>query len=344
MKALLHDGEHGYRLIEMPRPEVGPGTIVVRVRVVGICRSHVAVHRHKTGKPERVPNGYEVSGEIVEVGQGVSGWAAGDRVAVDVTCQGLACGKCRYCLAGQFRRCLNRIEGWGGGFAEYMKRRAWGCYRLPDGVSWKAGALTEPLAVSVHALRRGDMRGGETVVVLGAGTIGLTAIAAAKLWGARRVFATARYPHQAALAGRLGADAAFTAGDRVLERAVLDATGGIGADLVVETVGGTSPDTMRQAATLARPLGRIVVVGGFQKLVEVDLLTPLLKEHNVLFSYCYGIQEGRADFQMAVDILASSGLPLEDIVTHTFPIERFEKAFDMAADKSQGSVKVQLAP
>ena len=159
---------------------------------------------------------------------------------------------------GQFRQCLDKLFGEGvgnGGFAEYIVRRADGCYQLPDALSWEEGALVEPLAVSVHGIRRGSMSGDETVAVLGAGTIGLTAVAAARAMGAGKIFATARHEQQVAMAKRLGADDALPPDGPAFKDALLEATDGRGADLTIETVGGSSEATAVQAINVTRMQG-----------------------------------------------------------------------------------------
>jgi len=138
-----------------------------------------------------------------------------------------------------------------------LKRKGVACYRLPDHVSWEEGALVEPLAAGVHGIRRARMMGGETVVVLGSGTIGLTAIAAARAMGAGKIFITARYKQQADMAVRLGADVAFSPERPEFEEAVTETTHGAGADIVIETVGGRDFTTMTQAISVARGKGRI---------------------------------------------------------------------------------------
>ena len=342
MKAALHDGEV-MQVVEIPRPDVERDTAIVRVRASGICGSDLNVLRDST-EPQELPSGHEIAGEIVEIGPGVKGWSVGDRVAVDTVTLGRACGTCRFCRAGQYFHCLNQAEGWGGGFAQYVKRKALGCHRLPDGLSWEEGALVEPLAVSVHGVRKGKLRGGEAVVVLGAGTIGLTTVAAARAMGAGRIFATARHKHQADMALKLGADAVFAPDDPGLKETLDEATSGLGADLVVETVGGYSGETVKQAIEVCRPLGRVVVLGGFRKPVEMEFLPLLQGEKALVFAVCYSISDERHDFEIAIDIIASGKLPLKDMVTHTFSLEQVREAFKTAYDKSTGSIKVQLTP
>ena len=341
MMAALHDGADTMHVSEIGKPVAGTLDAMVRVRAAGICGSDLLNYDERT-TPEAIPGGHEVAGEIAEVGPGVDPSRVGQRVAVDTLGQGRGCGTCWYCRMGQYVQCVDKDTEEGGGFAEYVSRRASGCYALPDNVSWEEGALVEPLAVSVHGLRRGRMAPGETVVVLGAGNIGQTAVAAARALGAGTVLVTARHKHQAALAKRLGADAALSDDGPALQEAIADATDGRGADLVVETVGGRGDATLRQAIDVTRKQGRIVILGGFRVPITLDWLQPLLKEHSILFSSCYSVIDGRHDYEIAVDLMASGKVQLEQMVTHRLPLEEIQKGFDTAYDKSTGSIKVQI--
>jgi threonine dehydrogenase-like Zn-dependent dehydrogenase len=223
-----------------------------------------------------------------------------------------------------------------------MKRRAVGCYPLPDGMSWEDGALVEPLAVSVHGVRRGHMQGGETVAVLGTGNIGLTAIAAARALGAGRIFATARHAQHVEMAKALGADEVVSCDGAELQEVLEAATEGRGADLTIETVGGHTGATLEQAIDVTRMQGRIVVLGGFRRPITMDWLAPLLKEQSVIFSSCYSIMHGQHDYELAIDILASGRAHLQHIVTHKYPLEQIGEGFATAYDKKTGSIKVQI--
>ena len=341
MMGALYDGKDTFHVTEMEKPKPGPGDAVVRPRGVGICGSDLLNYADKT-EPETTPAGHEVAGEIVEVGEGVDASRVGERVAIDSVAHGRACTSCWYCRMGQYNHCPNRDEMRGGGFAEYMVRRAAGCYRLPENVSWEEGALVEPLAVSVHGARLGQLTGGETVVVLGAGNIGLTAVAAARALGAGKVFATARHEHQAALAKRLGADDAFPPDGPALQEAVEEATDGRGADMTIETVGGKSIETVQQAIEVTRHLGRIVGLGCFFTPITLDWLEPQLKEHQVVFSNCYSVLDGRHDYEIAIELMASGRAPVKQMVTHKVSLEEIQRGFDTAYDKTTGSVKVQI--
>ena len=341
MMGALYDGKDTFHVTEMEKPKPGPGDAVIRPRGVGICGSDLQVYAAKT-EPDTMAAGHEVAGEIVEVGEGVDPARVGERVAIDTVAHGRACTSCWYCRMGQYNHCPNRDEMRGGGFAEYMVRRAAGCYRLPENVSWEEGALVEPMAVSVHGARMAKLSGGETVVVLGAGNIGLTAVAVARALGAGKVFATARHEHQAALAKRLGADDALPPDGPAFQKRVAEATDGRGADMTIETVGGKSVEAVQQAFEVTRRLGRIVVLGCFETPITTDWLDFQVKEHNVVFSNCYSVLDGRHDYEVAIELMASGRAQVKQMVTHKLPLEEIQRAFDTAYDKATGSVKVQI--
>ena len=203
MLAALYNGVDTFEIKRIERLDPGPGDAVVKVRAEGICGSDLNQYRKQT-EPDTFPAGHETAGEIVEVGEAVSPSMVGQRVAVEVIGHGKACLTCWYCRLGQYRNCTDQGDYAGGGFAQYVTRKAAGCYPLADSLTWEEGALVEPLAVSIQGLRRGPLVPGDTVVVLGAGNIGLTAIAAARAMGAGKIIVTARHPQQAELAKTIG--------------------------------------------------------------------------------------------------------------------------------------------
>ena len=341
MMAALFDGKDTMQVTDIEKPEPGPRDAVIRTRGVGICGSDLLVNSKKT-EPDTMPAGHEVAGEIVEVGEDVDASRVGERVAVDTVAQGQACAQCWYCRMGQFLYCTNRSGPRGKGFAEYMVCYAAGCYALPDELSWEEGALVEPLAVSVQGLRMGRLSGGETVVVLGTGNIGLTAVAAARAMGAGKVFATARHEHQAALAKRLGADDALPPDGPALQEAVAEATDGRGADMTLETVGGKSVGIVQQAIEVTRGLGRIVTLGFFTTPITANWSDFGGKGLTVVHSNCYSVLDGRHDYEVAIELMASGRAQLKQMVTHKFPLEDIQRGFETAHDKTTGSVKVQI--
>ena len=133
------------------------------------------------------------------------------------------------------------------------------------------------------------------------------------------------------MAKRLGADDAFSPDGPELEEAVAEATDGRGADLTIETVGGSSPAALQQAIDITRRQGRWVVIGGYRRPITLDWLPPMLKEQTIVFSSCYSILEGRHDYEVAIDLIASGKVPLEQMVTHRFTLDEIQKGFDTAA-------------
>lgn len=341
MKAAFFDGSGEMIVSDHPDPVPGDYDAIIKVRATGICGSDLLMNNDKT-EADELPAGHEVGGEIVEVGKKVDGSYIGRRVAIETIGQGRACGSCWFCRSGQYRQCTNMAAPEGGGFAQYIKRKAIGCYEIDGGTSWAQSALVEPLAVSIHGVRRGELKGGDKVVVLGAGTIGLTAVVAAKELGAGKVIVTARHDQQTKMAMNLGADVVLDSDSPDTEAEILELTEGRGADLTIETVGGKKPTTLIQAVEFTRMQGRISILGGFRTPLTFDWLKPLLKEQSIHFSSCYGVMDGKHDYEMAIDMFSTGTTKLEDIVTHEFGLDNIQKGFECAYDKTTGSIKVQI--
>ena len=229
-----------------------------------------------------------------------------------------------------------------GGLAEFVSVQASRAFRVPADLDPGIAALTEPMAVVVHGLRRGGLRDGQRVLVLGAGTVGLLAALAARELGAGEVIVSARHPHQAELASALGAE-------RVLREAEADESGlqklarELPIDLVVESVGG-SADTLRLAAHAIRPGGSVCVLGLFLGPVRIDPLVLLLKEASLIWSNCYARAPGEPDFARAARLVASHRGALSPLLTHRVPLAEALRGFALASDKKSGAVKVSVLP
>jgi threonine dehydrogenase-like Zn-dependent dehydrogenase len=229
-----------------------------------------------------------------------------------------------------------------GGMAEEVTVQVEHLYRLPADLPMRTAVLTEPLAVCVHATRLAPIGLGDRVLVLGCGSIGLLAIAAARAAGAAEVWATARHPHQAAAARALGAARVFAgAADGERELAALAREHAV--DVVVETVGG-SADTLTTAVHCARPGGVVVVLGVFLSRPALDALSLVMKEVRLIGSIVYNRNAGKADFAVAVDLLAARQSELAPLITHCFALDAVEEAFTTAAAKSSGAIKVIVEP
>ena len=314
----------------------------MRITACGICGSDLHLLHAGLMVPGIVP-GHEFTGVVDALGTGVTGTSLGDLVAVEPF---RTCGTCPECRSGNVCICRSaRLLGVHdpGGLAGYAVAPAERLFPVPAGLAPEIAALAEPLAVVVHALERGALEEGQRVLVLGAGSIGLLTVLAARALGAGEVLISARYPHQAELAEALGADRILT--EEEGEPAALDALGRRERiDLVVETVGGQA-ETLNAAAAAARPGGTISVVGVFLGRVGLDGLPLLLKELTLTWSYCYHHESGdRADFRRALDLLDRERNAVSALVTRTLPLEEVSAAFALAADKKAGTVKVSLIP
>ena len=343
MRGALDDGSGNYTTQDVPMPDMFPGAAMIRVRQTGICGSDLHMTNRRT-EAQDIPSGHEVAGEVVELpaASDSNGLSVGDRVAIDTVCGGRACGSCRYCDYGQYRHCTNFAPDSGGGFAQYMTRRPTGLFKLPDSMDWTDGALVEPMAVSVHALRYAGMKPADTVAVVGSAPIGLSSIAAANAFGARKVIASAKYPQQADMARKMGADIVVGADPGELTDRVLEATDGIGADVAVESVGGEQTTTFTEAIRSTRSQGTMVYLGGIKVPMAVDLFDPMLREIKIISSNCYGIIDGIHDYEIAIDLLASNRYPYRDAVQHRYDLDEIPAAFATAYDKTTGAIKVHI--
>ena len=337
MRAVVWNDKGSLDLVEEPRPEPRPGWARLAVAATGICGTDLHFYRGSFPSPAGVLPGHEVGGRIDLPGEGVE-LAEGTAVAVEPL---VVCGHCPHCLTGHYNRCPRRrllgLSG-RGGLADYMVAPANALYPLPDGVPAEAGALVEPIAVCVRGTRLARVGLGHGVAVLGSGTIGLISILTARAAGAARVYATARYPVQAERALELGADAVF--------ESAADAAGELGSDAVdavIETVGGSAP-TLSEAVRLVRPGGTVSMLGVFDGDTPLPALDFSAKELTLVGSNCYGRSGARSDFAIAVQLLADQFDTFRALVTHRFPLEEINRAFETAADKSTGSIKVAIHP
>lgn len=343
MRAAIQTGLSEIDVRDISAP--GRDGALVRVVAAGVCGSDLHEYFQRS-QPQALPEGHEVAGEVVSLPDAYGGpIRVGDLVAIDTICHGKACGTCAFCQVGQTFHCLerDRTQGSGGAFAELIRRQPAGLFRLPSGMSAEQGALVEPLAVGVHAVRRARMPQGATVVIVGAGTIGLMTLLAARALGADKVFVVARHAHQAAAAKAFGATSVVQAEGIDAVTSIRDLTDGVGADLVVEAVG-RHAEPLELAWQLVRPQGTVAVLGIFPQPVLLDLMPPILREVSITFPICYGVIDGRHDFEVAIDLIASGRVETEGIVTHRFALEEAPEAFRTAADKSSGSVKVHIRP
>lgn len=340
MQAGLFRGIGQIALQTVERRPPPPGYVVVAVKQAGICGSDLHSYFGHWNQSHTFAHGHETCGVVTEVGAGVAGFQPGDRVVIECFSH---CGECIYCSTGHYTHCQNRqgvSHEQHGGFAEYTTAHASGLFKIPDEMSDEEGALVEPLAVGVRALAQAQATYRDRVAVIGGGTIGLLCMAVAKANGVKETLITVKYPQQAAAARALGADHVVDVTRHDVKAVVKELTAGLGMDVVVETVGGAKD--FDDALAITRRRGTAVLVAGYHKPLAVDLSRIVWSEVLVTGSNCYGYSGMHADFQRAIDLIASGKVDVTQIVTHRFPLTQITEAFTVAADKELGAVKVHL--
>lgn len=317
------------RVEDVPPPRPGPGELLLRVSLCGICGTDLEEYQagpvviptqqpHPlTGRQAPLTLGHEFLGPVVAVGEGVGGIVIGQRVAPEVT---LFCGRCFFCRRHAYALCLK----WAaiglhtdGGLAELARVPAAWCAPLPDTVSDEAGALVEPTEVAVRAVRNSGLRLGESAAVLGGGTVGLLTLQVAHAAGASAVYLIEPRPRRRALGRDLGAAGCFDPGQPDWQAGLREVCDGVGPDVVFECAG--TRDSADLAIGAARKGGRIVLVGIQGERVPLSTLEIVIGEKHVLGSVQHHYDE---DLPAAVRLLAEGQVKAQPLVTGRVPLER----------------------
>lgn len=328
----------GVRLEDAPVPQPGPGQLLVRSGLVGICGSdtHALAGHHPFLTATYVP-GHEATGVVVAAGEGADPGAVGRRVLLKPN---VACGRCENCAAGRSNACerltwigCDPTRAWSGAMAEYFVAPQANLYPVPDGVDEETAALVECLATPVHAARiAGDLTGAR-VVVLGVGTIGALCVIAALRAGAASVVVTDMEQAKLDRAVRLGAAHGVLASAPDLRAEVTTALGGP-ADVVFDCVAGER--SLAQAVELLRRAGTLLIVGVPPRPAALNL--PIIQDWELRVQGCAAYTE--ADVETALRIAADGDLPAREIVSATYALEDAAAAFDRATNDASGKVLV----
>lgn len=334
---------HQFELQDRPRPSPDPDDVLVAVREVGICGSDVHYYEHGRIGDLVVENplvlGHESAGEVVDVGTNVSTLDPGDRVALE---PGVPCRRCSHCMGGDYHLCEDvrfmATPPHDGSFTEYVSWPEDFAYKLPKNVSITEGALCEPLSVGIHACRRGNVATGDTVLVTGAGPIGLMMLEAARAAGATDIILTDIVDEKLAFARDRGADLAVNVAEDDLEAAVNQYTDGVGADVVVEASGAVS--SIQSTLDVVRRGGTVVLVGlANEATVPFDVLDIIDNELDVLGSFRY-----KNTYPAAIDLLADGVVDVEGIVEFESTLADIDDAFQRAMDPSVVKGMITLDP
>jgi L-iditol 2-dehydrogenase len=350
MKAAVLYGEGDLRLVDdYPVPQPGPGEVVIEVGACAICGSDPKILAH--GWPNHPPYGefifgHEYTGRIAALGEGVTEFGVGDRVAVEPH---KGCGVCNNCRDGLYNTCLNygnqakghRHYGFSsnGGYAEYACNHVNSVYAIPDGMSLDQATLITTAATSLYGIRRiGGITAGETVVVLGPGPIGLMAVVMARLLGAGTIVLTGTRSERLEVGGRLGADLLINIREEVLVDRVLALTQGVGADSVLECAGTTQ--AAADAVEVAKKNGRVALVGIYDAPAALNV--NKIVQWNITLAGSKA--EGQRSMAQALALLSRQTMDLSPLVTHTFPLDQIHAAFETAEKRMGGAIKVVVKP
>src|ERR1700739_3308095 len=330
-----------FRLAVMPIEDPGPGEVQVRIEAVGVCGSDL--HAYSEGAVGSTPNvypmllGHEPAGRIVKTGAGLTGFAAGDRGALEPA---LYCYHCELCLSGHHNVCANirflSNPHHPGFFRELVNLPAVNFRPMPTGMSFDEATLAEPLAVALHSIRLASIQSGETVAVIGAGPIGLLTIAALRAAKAARIWAVEPLAHRRELARGIGADAVVEPREAVEE--ILSGTGQRGVDCAIDCAAGEY--TTGQAIQVTRNAGRVVLTGIHSSpFVPMDGSAMRRKELTI-----FNVRRSNHETQEALELLQAHAEWFAPLLTHTREIEQIDDAFAIASQYRDGVGKMIVRP
>lgn len=356
MRSVIYYGEKDVRVENVERPTApGPEELRLAVDACGICGSDLHQYTHGpsmpsdephpiTGKRLPVAMGHEFAGEVSEVGENVSALTVGDRVAVNPI---QYCDDCQYCQEGKYNLCESigflGITGGGGGFSEEIVVTSDRVVKLPDDLPPEHGALVEPFSVGLHAVDRADLSPGASVVVFGAGTIGLTVIQVAHAVGAGEIFAVEPRDARRNIAATVGADMVIDPTDVDAREELSEATNG-GVDVAFEVAG--VGQALRDAIATTKHDGRIVVVSMFPDEIGFDPTMVMSKERTVTGSAAFhaGPLSAR-DFGTVIRMFSEGRLDPESLITARIGLDDIvEDGFKPLQDSESPHVKILVDP
>jgi len=343
MKAAMFYGIGDVRYGDADIPEVGPGEVLVRIGAALTCGTDVKTF--KRGHPiliRKVPAlfGHEYAGTIDEVGPGVTAFEPGMRV---VATNSAPCGSCFFCKRGSPNLCPElKSNLLNGAFAEYIRVPApivrWNTHQIPDSLSFKDAALTEPLACVVHGIEQSGIRLGDTVAIVGAGPIGQMLLMLAKSSGASTVIVSDPAPLRRNTARRAGADVVIDPSKEDPVERVKSETSGYGADVVIEAVG--TPETWEQAVNMTRDAGTTVLFGGAASGTRFTIDTARFHYGELTVKGVFHLTPKHVE--QALKLIITHGIDTGILISHEMPLEKVTDALQLMG--SGQSMKIAIIP
>jgi L-iditol 2-dehydrogenase len=340
MRVAMYYTNRDVRLEEALRPRIGPGEVLVRVQASGICGTDLLEWYRRDKAP--LVLGHEVSGEIAEIGEGVTQFAIGDRVMAS---HHVPCNVCWHCLKGHHTVCetLRKTHFDPGGFAEYLRLQAVhvdrGIFRLPDEVSFEEGTFIEPLACALRALRKARLAPGDSVLVIGSGIAGLLHIQAALALGAGQVVAVDLLDNRLKFALQIGASAAIHAREDVPAR-LRAASDGRLADLVIVSAGALA--AIEQGLRCVERGGTVLLFAPTEEGVKLPLsVNDLFFRNDVTLTTSYAASP--VDLAAALELIRARRVRVSEMITHRLGLAATGRGFALVGE-GRDSIKVIIEP
>ncbi|OXS76728.1 NAD(P)-dependent alcohol dehydrogenase [Domibacillus enclensis] len=343
MRAIVLEEPKKLVLKQLEIPEPGENEVLIQVKAVGLCGSDIHYYEHgKIGdfiveKP--IILGHEASGEIVKAGKGVVHLQQGQRVTIE---PGATCGKCEHCQNGRYNLC-EKVEflatpPYDGAFCEYVVMRSDLVFPIPDQMSYETAALIEPFSVGLHAVSRGNLQEGETVLILGMGPIGLMTAAAAKLHGAGVIIGVDLEDSRLEKAKEMGATHVINIRTDSVDDKIMEYTKRRGVDVAIETAG--SPAALKSMIAAVRRGGRAVIVGmSPEDESPLNIAQIINKEIDVK-----GVFRYHHTYPKAIELLSSGKVNIERMITDSYELEQAEEAFEKSIHDKQNTLKMMIYP
>lgn len=343
MKAAVFTGPYQFEICDREKPVPGPKEVLIHIKAVGICGSDLHPYMGD-GIDRRQPGiimGHEAAGDVEAVGEGVTRWEPGDRVAINPQINDETCPMCRRGLAHLCDHSLligSSMRGFlDGAMCEYLVMNEKQLFHLPDEVSYDEGTFLDPLGNAIHLVNRGGVKLGDRVVVIGAGTIGLLTVQTARLAGAIQVIAVDLSDYKLGIAKEMGADLCLKSNDPDFLEKIKKETGGIGPDVVIEAVGIGA--TYNLALQMCRKRGTVVALGFTKPELNLAIQQVIYKELTVVGSTGYA-----DECETTLEYMRKKMVNLDKVITHRLPLKDVKEGFDLLCDKNSGAIKVILHP
>ena len=337
---LLEPGRLELRDVEIPKP--GPGEVVIRVRTALTCGTDLKAFRR--GHPKMTipgPFGHEFSGDVHEVGEGVTKFKPGDQI---MTAPSAPCGDCVYCSKGQENLCATVMDKmvWGA-FAEYVRMPAHivesNMFMKPEHLSYEEAAMLEPLSCVVYGMDQVDVKPDDTVLIIGAGAIGLLHVMVSRALGAERVIVAGRRENRLKLAWALGADAVIDVEKESTFDKVKELTQGLGADIVIECTGQLA--VWEETPNLARPGGTVILFGGLPSGTRATFDTSRLHYDQITLKGVFHYT--RSAVKKAYQLLSEKKITVNGLISGTYSLNDLKHVFEDLLLQGKG-IKFAVVP